>query len=95
MLRKKKNTTELELLLRKGGLKQEELPRSFAEIAYHTDLGEATIRNWAKGRTVPRLSVVKLAEVLDYLNVSFETFEAATAATLKKTKKKTKRPTTK
>lgn len=55
----------------------------YLDVAYHTGLAEATIRNWAKGRAAPTVNVVELRKVLDFLDVSFEEFTAATTRTIK------------
>ncbi|MBD2492526.1 helix-turn-helix transcriptional regulator [Aulosira sp. FACHB-615] len=44
------------------------------DVASRLKIGESTVRNWEKGRTIPKLRVDQLEELLELYGCTFEEF---------------------
>jgi len=47
------------------------------DVAYHLNVAESTVRNWERGRTIPKLRLDQFGELLRLYNCSFEQLEEA------------------
>lgn len=45
------------------------------DVAFRLGINESTVRNWEKGRTIPKLTVPQMRQLLDLYNCSFEELE--------------------
>jgi len=54
------------------------------DVAYHLGIAESTVRNWEKGRTVPKLRLDQFGKLLRLYECSFEQLEQATMRSLEK-----------
>lgn len=45
------------------------------DVAYHLGVAESTVRNWESGRTVPKLTVPQMRQLLDLYKCTFEELE--------------------
>ena len=52
------------------------------DVAYHLGIAESTVRNWEKGRTVPKLRIDQFSKLLKLYECSFEQLEKATMLSL-------------
>ncbi len=51
-------------------------------VAYHVGIAESTVRNWEKGRTVPKLRIDQFRKLLNLYSCTFEELEAAIETTM-------------
>lgn len=45
------------------------------DVAFYLGINESTVRNWEKGRTVPKLTIPQMRQLLDLYKCSFEELE--------------------
>ncbi len=51
-------------------------------VAYHLGIAESTVRNWEKGRTIPKLRIDQMGKLLNLYSCTFEELEAAVKETM-------------
>lgn len=54
------------------------------DLSYKFDIAESTVRNWEKGRTIPKLRLDQLSKLLKLYGCSFEQLEKAMIFSLEK-----------
>lgn len=47
------------------------------DVAYHLGIAESTVRNWEKGRTIPKLRLDQFGDLLRLYSCTFEELETA------------------
>ena len=47
------------------------------DVAYHLGIAESTVRNWEKGRTIPKLRIDQFANLTEIYNCTFEDLNQA------------------
>ena len=47
------------------------------DVASIVGVGESTVRNWEKGRTIPTLSVYQTEKILELYSCTFQEFKSA------------------
>jgi putative transcriptional regulator len=47
------------------------------DVASIVGVGESTVRNWEKGRTIPTLDIYQTSKILELYSISFEEFKSA------------------
>ncbi|MEH1842306.1 MAG: helix-turn-helix transcriptional regulator [Nostoc sp.] len=57
------------------------------DVAYHIGVAESTVRNWEKGRTIPRLTPEQLDKICHLYNCSYTDWMQAYKETRKNTNK--------
>ena len=54
------------------------------DVAYHLGIAESTVRNWEKGRTLPKLRIDQFGELLRLYQCSFDDLENAIKESISK-----------
>lgn len=47
------------------------------DIAYHIGIAESTVRNWEKGRTIPKLRIDQFGKLIELYGCTFDELQTA------------------
>jgi DNA-binding transcriptional regulator YiaG len=63
---------------------RERLKLRTVDVASRIGVGESSVRNWEKGRTIPKLRIDQIGELLRLYQCSFEELEEAVKESIAK-----------